>query len=128
MAAPTTIATKKYQPITRKYQSIHIRRCFKICSTKDLCWSLFLIKYQVFSLQLYQKEILTQLYSCEIVKNTFFLSNTSGRMLLEGHKILLKQVSMAIPNNISKAYQKGFVICCLRSTYGRFMEFLIETL
>ena len=32
-----------------------------------------------------------------------------------------------MPNDISKAYyQKGFVICFLRSTYGRLMDFLIE--
>ena len=68
------------------------------------------------------------MFSCEIIKNTLFLSNTSGQLLLEGHKILLKTVPIASPNDISKAYyQKGFVICFLRSTYGRFMEFLIET-
>ena len=68
------------------------------------------------------------MFSCEIIKNTLFLSNTSGQLLLEGHKILLKTVPIASPNDISKAYyKKGFVICFLRSTYGRFMEFLIET-
>ena len=47
---------------------------------------------------------------------------------MEQHKFLLKPVAIAIPNDISKAYyQKGFVICFLISTYGRFMEFLIET-
>ena len=57
-----------------------------------------------------------------------FLSNIFGRLLLEEHKILLKTVPIAIPYDISKAYyQKGFVICFLRLTYGRFMEFLIET-
>ena len=39
-----------------------------------------------------------------------------------------KNGQIAIPNDISKGYyQNGFVICFLRSTYGRFMEFLIET-
>ena len=59
---------------------------------------------------------------------TRFLSNISGRLPLGKHKILLKTVPVAIPNDISKAYyKKEFVICFLRSTYGRFMEFLIET-
>ena len=69
-------------------------------------------------------------YRCFLVKllRARFLSNTSGRLLLEQHKILLKMVPIAIPNYICKAhYQKWFVICFLRSTYGRFMEFLIET-
>ena len=57
-----------------------------------------------------------------------FLSNTSGRLLLEEPKILLQTVPIAIPNDISKGYYKnGFVICFLRWTYGRFMEFLTET-
>ena len=47
---------------------------------------------------------------------------------MEEHKFLLKPVPIATSNDISKAYyQKGFVICFLISTYGRFMEFLIET-
>ena len=59
---------------------------------------------------------------------TRFLSNTSGRLLLEEHEILLKTVPISIPSDISKAYyQKRFVICFLRSTYGRFVEVLIET-
>ena len=42
---------------------------------------------------------------CFLVKS----SNTSGRLLVEEHKILLKVDSIAIPNNISKAYyQKWF--------------------
>ena len=49
-------------------------------------------------------------------------------MFLERDKILLNAVPIAIPNDIFKAYyQKGFVICFLRSTYSRFMEFLIGT-
>ena len=35
---------------------------------------------------------------------------------------LPKAVPIAIPNDISKAYyQKRFLICFLRSTYGRFV-------
>ena len=59
---------------------------------------------------------------------TSFLSNTSGQLLLEEHRILQITVSIAIPNDISKSYyQKGLAICFFRSTYGRLMEFLIET-
>ena len=50
------------------------------------------------------------------------------RFFIEQLTILLKTVPVAIPNDICKVYhQKGFVICFLRSTYERFMEFLIET-
>ena len=39
----------------------------------------------------------------------------------------LKTVPMAIPIDICKTYyQNWFVICFLRSTYGGFMELLIE--
>ena len=55
MAAPKKTTLKKYQPPTTKYQPIHIRRYFEIYTGKDLCGSLFLIKFQVFSMQLYQK-------------------------------------------------------------------------
>ena len=40
-----------------------------------MCWSLFLIKIQASDLQLYQKESLAQVFSCElsgIFKSTFF--------------------------------------------------------
>ena len=129
MAVPTTTtASKKYQAKTTKYQAIHIN-CFKIYTGKDLCCRIFLKKLQVFSLQLYQKrDSEIQPFSCEFIMNTFFLSNTSGRLLLEKPTILLKTVPIAIPNDISKGYyQNGFAICFLRSNYGRFMEFLIET-
>ena len=54
------------------------------------------------------------------VLRTRFLSNTSGRLLLDEYKILLKTTPIAIPNDISKDnYQKGFAIWFLRSTYGR---------
>ena len=104
------------------------RRCFEIYTGKDLCWSLFLIKFQVFSLQLYQKrDSDTGIFLWTYYEHAF-LSNTSGRLLLEDPKILLETVPIAIPNDISKGYyQNGFVICFLRSTCGRFMEFLIET-
>ena len=127
MAAPTTAASKKYQPITTKYQAIHIR-CFKIYTGKDLCWSLFLIKFQVFSLQLYQKRDSDTGVFLWNYYELIFLLNTSGWLLLGEPKILLKPVPIAIPNDISKGcYQNGFVICFLRLIYGRFMEFLIET-
>ena len=128
MAAPTTtIASKKYQATTTKYQAIHIS-CFKIYTRKDLCWSLFLIKFQVFSLQLYKKrDSDTGVFLWNYYEHVF-LPNTSGWLLLEKPKILLKPVPITIPNDISKDYyQNGFVICFLRSTYGRSMEFLIET-
>ena len=108
---------KKYQLTTTKYQAIHIR-CFKIYTGKDLCWSLFLIKFQVFSLQLYQKRDSDAGVFLWNYYEHVFLSNTSGRLLLEEPKILLKTVPIAIPNDISKSYyQNGFVICFLRSTY-----------
>ena len=126
-APPTTTASKKYQAATTKYQTIHINY-FKIYTGKDLQWSLFLIKFQVFSLQLYQKRDSDTGVFLWTYYEDVFLSNTSGRLLLEEPKILLKTVPIAIPNDISKGYyQNGFVICFLRSTYGRFMEFLIET-
>ena len=55
MAAPTKTTSKKYQPPTTKYQPIYIRKYFEIYTGKELCGSLFLIKFQVFSMQLYQK-------------------------------------------------------------------------
>ena len=112
---------------TTKYQPIHIRRCFEIYTVKDLCWSLF---NKVPCLQTVVLSIKRLQYRCFRVKllRTRFLLNIPGRLLLEEHKILPKTVPIAIPNNISKAhFQKGFVICFLRSTYDRFMEFLIET-
>ena len=67
-----------------------------------------------------QEKICAEVYSrtklrqkCFLVKllRTHFLSNASGRQPLEEHKI----------------FQEGFVICFLKSPYGRFMDFLIET-
>ena len=127
MAVPTTtIASKKYQVTTTKYQTIHIS-CFKIYTEKDLCWSLFLIKFQVFSLQLNKKRLRHRRFPVKLLWTRFFIEHL-GHLLLEEHKILLKPVPIAIPNYITKSYyQDGFVICFLRSTYRRFMEFLIET-
>ena len=126
MAASTTIASKKYQAAT-KYQAIHIS-CFKIHTGKDLRWILFLIKFQVFNLQLYKKRDSDTGVFLWNYYGHVFLSNTSGRLLLEEPKILLKPVPISITNYISKGYyQTGLVICFLRSTYGRLMEFLIET-
>ena len=52
-------ALKKFANFTEKY----------------LCWSLFIIKLQAFSLQVFQKETPTQVLSCEVCetfKNTYF--------------------------------------------------------
>ena len=68
---------------TRIIRSNHQRCCIKkavlkiplYSQEKHICWSLFLIKLQVFSLQLYLKETSTQVFSCEycvIFKNTYF--------------------------------------------------------
>ena len=46
-----------------------------ILTGKHLCWGHFLIKLQVFRSAIYQKETLTQMFSCEyceIFKNTHF--------------------------------------------------------
>ena len=80
------------------------RRYFEIYTGKDLCWSLFLIKFQVFSLQLYQKRGSDTGAFMWNYQEHVFLSNTSGWLLLEEHKILLKMVPVAILNDISKAY------------------------
>ena len=70
-----------------------------------------------------KKETPEKVFSCEIVKKTFFSSNTSERLLLEEHKL-----PQFLSYHISKGYyQKGFMICFFRSAYGRFMESLIET-
>ena len=85
MAAPTTAATaRKYQPkTTTKYQTFPIRRCFKIYAGKDLCWSLFLIQVQSSTCSFTNKKTPVQVFSCEIIKNTFFiehlLTTASGR-------------------------------------------------
>ena len=125
----TTTVSKKYQPTTTKYQAIHIRRCFKIYTGRPVLY--FFHKkslFQVFGLQLCQKRDTDTCVFLWIIKNTFFWWNTPGRLLLQKHKVLLKTVPIVIPNDLSKAYyQKGFVICFLRSTCGRFMEFLVET-
>ena len=128
-APPTTIASKKYQPTTTtKYQPFHIRRCFEIYTGKGLGQSLFLIKFQVFGVQLYPKRLRHMFFHIKFLRTHFFLSNTSGRLLLEECNILLKAVLIPISNDIPKAYyQEGFIICFLRSTNSRFMEFLIET-
>ena len=65
------------------------------------------------------------MFSGEIIKNTFFIEHlwttASGRAQ--------DFTENGPPNDISKVYyQKVSVICFLRSAYGRFMEFLIETL
>ena len=81
-----------------------MRRCFEIYTGKDL--------FRSSVCSFIKKETTTQVLPYEIIKCTF----------------LLKTVPTAIQNDISKGYyQKGFIICFLRSTYGRFVEFLIET-
>ena len=128
IAAPAaTKSSKNYQPKTAKYQAIYIRRCFKIFIGKELCWSLFLMEFQVFSCSFIKKKTPTQVLSFQLLR-TYFFYRTPPDDCLEEHKILLKMVPIAIPNDISKVYnQKGSVICFLRSIYGRFMEFITET-
>ena len=49
---------------------------FSKLTEKYLCWSSFLIKLQVWGLQLYQKETSAQVFSsefCEIFNNTYFV-------------------------------------------------------
>ena len=124
IAAPTaTKASKNYQLKTAKYQVIHIRRCFKTFIGKELCWSLFLMEFQVFSCSFIKKRdpdtgILFPNY-WEHIFFTEHLRRTAWKSTM---------VPIAIPNDISKGYyQKGFVICFLRLIYGRFMEFIKET-
>ena len=62
-------------------------------------------------------------FAVKLLRTRFFIEHlrttTSGRFL-EEPKILLKTFSIAIPNDIPKGcYQNGFIICFLRSTYGR---------
>ena len=75
-----------------------------------------------------KKETPTQVFSCEIIKNRIFIElvrRTASRRAQD----FTKTVPIPIPNDISKAYyQKGFAICFMRLNYGRFTEFLIETL
>ena len=66
-------------------------------------------------------------FHTKLLRTRYFIEHL-GRLFLEEHKILLKTVPIAIPNDISEVYyQEGFVICFLRETYCRFMDFLIET-
>ena len=67
----TTIRTGRPEVLCKKI----VFKNFAIFTGKHLCWSLFLIKLQTSGLQLYQKEIPTQVFSCEICelfKNTYF--------------------------------------------------------
>ena len=69
MAASTTkTASKKYQPARRKYQPIQVWKCFKISWRKDLCR-----RVRSSACSLYKKDIRRQVFSCEIIKNTFFI-------------------------------------------------------
>ena len=85
--------------------SSNSRQVFRnIYTGKDLCWGIFLIRFHVFSLQLYQKRGSDTGVFLRNHYEHVFLSNTSGRLLLEESKILLKAVPIAIPNDISKGY------------------------
>ena len=85
------------------------------------------MEFQVFSCSFIKKKDPNTGTLFSIIKNIFFY-RTPPDDCLEEHKILLKMVPIAIPNDISKVYyQKDFVICFLRSIYGRFMEFITET-
>ena len=114
---------KKYQPATTKYQAIQIRSFFKIYTGKYLCWSLLLIKFQVFSLQLYQKrDSDTGVFLLNYYEHVFYRTPPD--------KCFWKSTSFTKtgPNDISKAYyQKGVVFWFLRWTYNRFMEILMKT-
>ena len=74
-----------------------------------------------------KKRLRNRFFHTKLLRTRYFIEHL-GQLPLEEHRILLKTVPMAILNDISKAYyQKRFVVCFLRSTYGGFMEFLIET-
>ena len=103
-APPPTTASKKIQLTTTKYQPIQIRRCFKTYTRKGLCRSLFLIKFQVFNLQLYLKWLRHMFFHIKFLRTRFLLLNTFERLLLEECKILLKTVLISIPNDIHQAY------------------------
>ena len=128
MAAPTTKITLKKISTNNNKISNNSHQVFQNIHRKRSVLKSLSIKFQVFSLQLYQKrDSDAGVFLWNYYKH-IFLSSSSGKLLLEEPKILLKTVSIAIPNDISEGYyQNGFVICFLRSTYGRFMEFLIET-
>ena len=71
------------------------------------------------------KETPVQVFSFEVIKNTFFIKNlqtlASGRA-----QDYTKTVPIAIPNDIFKAYyRKGFIICFLRSPYSGFTKCLV---
>ena len=80
------------------------------------------MKLQVFSIQLYQKNLL---------RHRFFTMNfkcTSQQLLLQEHWVLLKMVPMAIAINVSNtSYQKQFeLFSFLRSASSKFMEMSIH--
>ena len=120
---PATFIKKKIsaQVVSYEIGKIHIRRCFEIYTTKNK--SLF---DKVGGLQFTALSKNRVRNSCfHVIKNTFFCRAPSDDFFW----VLLKTVPIAIPNAISKNYyQKGFVICFVISTYGRFLEFPIETL
>ena len=118
MAAPITAAARKYQQTNNnnKISTNSHQKVFRnIHSKRPVLRYLF---NKVSGLQPAALSMKRIQYRCFLVKllRTRFLSNISGRLLQEEHKILLKTVPNAIPNDISEAFncQKGFVICFLR--------------
>ena len=108
IAVPTTTKASENYQSTTKYQAIHIRRCFKIYTGKDLCWSLFLMQFQVFSYSFIKKETRHRYFPLKLLRACFFY-RTPPADCLEEHNILLKIIPIAISNGISKAYyRKGF--------------------
>ena len=57
---------------------------------KTPCWSLFLIKLQVWSLQIYQKETPAQMFSCEYCTN--FKNTCSEEQLRRAASIVINKV------------------------------------
>ena len=120
---PTTTASKKIiSTNNNKISSNSHEKVFRnIYRKRPVLKSLF---NKVSGLQpaaLLKKRLQHKCFPVKLSRTRFFIEHF--RTTASG-----KAVPIAISNDISKAYyQKGFVICFLRSTYGRFVEFLIET-
>ena len=123
MAAPKAIAASK-NIIQQQQQNIKQFTSEALKYTQEKT-------YAEISCSFIKKEAPALEFFFKIIKNSFTIKSFIEhlrQLLLEEHKILLKTVPIAIPNDISKTYyQKGFVICFTSSTYSRFMEFLIES-
>ena len=93
---------KKIQSSHQRYRKSH-RRCsvkkrvlknFANFIEKHLCWSLFLIKLQAFSLNFFWKETPTQVLPwevCETFKLTPILKKTCKRLLLESIRTIVPE-------------------------------------